>query len=129
MAVSINEDLMTITAAVNVAVTDYGKVIAFSGEWPTLASASIRRLAGLVRSAANSGESLSVAYRGIGKAQFGAAVNTVGYSIGVLAAASSGWLAGGNAAAYAIHGRALSTCASGDMAMAMFNFSYAGKSF
>jgi hypothetical protein len=122
MAVNITERLMTITAANNFTAADYGKAVTLEGDFT--AAASSKRAAGLLRSTANSGESVSVAYEGVGKMQISGSVTTPG-SMLITAAVASGYLSVG---AYALsiagvaHGRAFGASSSGDMALAYFNF-------
>jgi hypothetical protein len=80
--------------------------------------------AGVLRHGAKNGEQLSVAYEGVFKAIFGAAVSTVGYPLtvttsGFIIAASSGG---------ATIGRSRATVASGDIANAFFDFKSLGYS-
>jgi hypothetical protein len=80
--------------------------------------------AGILRHGAKNGEQLSVAYQGVFKALFGAAVGTVGYPLtvttsGFIVAASSGG---------ATIGRSRAVVASGDLATAFFDFTQLGYS-
>jgi hypothetical protein len=80
--------------------------------------------AGVLRYGAKNGETVSVAHRGEFKALFGAAVNTVGYPLTVT---TSGWIIAASSGGASI-GRSRSTCASGDLALAFFDFSQLGYS-
>lgn len=79
---------------------------------------------GILRHGGRSGETVTLANQGLCKALFGGAVNTVGYPLtvttsGFIIAASSGG---------ATIGRSRFTCASGDLALAFFDFNNLGYS-
>lgn len=80
--------------------------------------------AGILRHGAKNGEQLSVAYQGVFKALFGAAVNTVGYPLTVT---TSGWIIAASSGGATV-GRSRATVASGDLANAFFDFTSLGYS-
>lgn len=80
--------------------------------------------AGILYHGAKNSEQLSVAYEGVFKALFGAAVNTVGYPLTVT---TSGWVIAASSGGATI-GRSRATVASGDLATAFFDFTQLGYS-
>jgi hypothetical protein len=80
--------------------------------------------AGILRHGGRSGETVSVAYAGVFKAIFGAAVSTVGYPLTVT---TSGFIIAAGSGGACI-GRARAIVASGEIANAMFDFKNLGYS-
>lgn len=121
MTTHISEEMYGVVATVDLSspALKY-KIINLNG---TLA-ANATQAAGILKYGANSGGTASVVAYGITKAFAGAAVSTVGFPItvttsGYLIAASSGGLT---------VGRAMATCASGDIVSAAVDFRMLGAS-
>lgn len=74
--------------------------------------------AGILRHAGKSGENVSLMYQGVFKAQFGTAVNTVGFGLKVT---TSGFIVACASGDSSI-GRSIALSASGDIAQAYFDF-------
>jgi hypothetical protein len=94
------------------------KVLSFGG----VIAPGTSRAAGINITSTRSGEVAAVQVEGVVKVVAGGAVNTLGYPLtvansGFMVAASSGGLA---------FGRALETCASGDLVQALVNFAAPG---
>jgi hypothetical protein len=108
---------MTVTAAADLSGTaSRFKVVTIGG---TICSAAlVKQAAGVLWHGGETGQGLSVVRAGVTKALSGVAISTVGYPITV---ADSGFLAltvsGGMT-----FGRALETCASGDLVPVMVDF-------
>lgn len=114
MAVSTTQDVLTVQATENIAASALGKAVTLGG---TIAD-GINMAAGILQSYANSGEYVSAAYAGLFKADFGAAVSTVGWGLSIT---TSGWVTAAASGA-PMCGRALSVVASGGRAQALFDF-------
>jgi hypothetical protein len=83
-----------------------------------LVVASVSRVGGILVTSARSGERVSLVYEGVAKVAAGGAVSTLGYPLKIT---TSGWLI--VAASGDQHvGRALATCASGDLVEAFVDF-------
>jgi hypothetical protein len=80
-------------------------------------AASIKQVAGIIKTAPGSGYNAQIVYAGITKAFFGAGVSTVGYPVKV---ANSGWIIPCNSGDMSI-GRSLTTANSGDVSGLMLD--------
>lgn len=78
--------------------------------------------AGILRHGGKTGETLSVIYEGITKVLAGAAVSTVGFPVTITA---SGFVIAASSGGVSI-GRALATCASGELVQAAVDFKTLG---
>jgi hypothetical protein len=121
MTTHISEDLYGVVATVDLSIAAYKyKVINLNG---TLA-AGPNLAAGILKYGANSGGTASCVIHGVTKAFAGAAVGTVGYPLTVT---TSGYLIAASSGGVSI-GRALATCASGDIFSAALDFTFLGAS-
>lgn len=77
---------------------------------------------GILRHGADSGKAVSLVYEGITKVLAGAAISTVGFPITIT---TSGFVIAASSGGSSI-GRALSTCASGDLVQAAVDFKSIG---
>lgn len=96
------------------------KAITFGGA----IAANNETAAGILRHQGRSGETVSVMYQGIFKAQFGTAVSTPGYPLRIT---TSGFVVAATSGGSTI-GRAMAAVGSGDVAQAMFDFRTLGYS-
>jgi hypothetical protein len=121
MTTHITEDLYGVVATVDLSAPALRyKIINLNG---TLA-AGPNLAAGILKYGANSGGTASAITFGITKAFAGAAVGTVGYPLTVT---TSGYLIAASSGGVTI-GRALATCASGDIVSATVDFRMLGAS-
>lgn len=94
------------------------KIVSFGG---TIAPGP-SRAAGVLITSTRSGEVAALQVDGVVKVVAGGAVNTIGYPLTV---ATSGYMTAAASGAIA-YGRALETCASGDLVQAFVNFASPG---
>jgi hypothetical protein len=119
MAVDNDHDLMTVAATADLdADAVKFKAVTLSG---TIAATS-NLAAGILRHGAKNGGHVSVVYRGITKVLAGAAVSTVGFPLTVT---TSGFIIAASSGGASI-GRAIDTCASGDLVRAHVDFANIG---
>lgn len=119
MAVDNNFDVMTVQATTDLD-GDGAKFKAITLNGTIAASPNLA--AGILRHGAKSGGHVSVVYRGITKVLAGGAVSTVGFPLTVT---TSGFIVAASSGGVSI-GRAIDTCASGDLFRAHVNFENLG---
>lgn len=117
MATDIRIEKLQLTAGADLAESAQYKALTFAG---TVAADAPNAAGILITAPVSSGQAVSVGYTGAFKADFGAAVSTPGFPLTV---AASGWIvAAGSLGFIGCIGRAITTVASGDRALAFFNF-------
>lgn len=121
MSTDLEMDLIQVTAGADLS----GDAVKFKAVTLAGTIAATPLLAGgVLRHGGQSGEQVSLAYKGAFKALFGAAVATVGYPLTVTA---SGFIIAASSGGASI-GRSIATVSSGDLAQAFFDFSVLGYS-
>lgn len=121
MATDLEYKIMPVVATVDLSGSGVDfKAVTFGG---AIAPSNLQA-AGILRNGGKIGETVSVMYQGVFKAQFGTAVNTAGYP---LAITTSGFVIAGSSGSSTI-GRSIAISASGDIAQAYFDFRNLGYS-